>query len=209
LSNIGDPKLSMPQPIKNPNLIHARMNKHLNSGLFTINPDLEKAKKAAFQLLGRRAYTRKEIRDKLYKRGFRKAVVEETLSTLQRIRAIDDRDFAARFVEERLRLRPAGQLVLRRDLARRGVDADLIEETLAKVFGDLNVEAVAFRLLSARRSRYLQLNRNKAMNRMYSFLARRGFSPDVVGSVTARAWDCIEKGIENWEEESDPRHYPD
>ena len=134
---------------------------------------------------------------------------EETLSTLQRIRAIDDRDFAARFVEERLRLRPAGQLVLRRDLARRGVDADLIEETLAKVFGDLNVEAVAFRLLSARRSRYLQLDRNKAMNRMYSFLARRGFSPDVVGSVTARAWDCIEKGIENWEEESDPRHYPD
>ena len=127
-------------------------------------------------------------------------MIEQTLSTLERLRVVDDRDFAFRFVEEKLRLRPAGKPVLRRDLARRGVEAPLIEDVLTEVLDEVDLEAVAFRLLSARRSRYLQLDRNKAMNRMYSFLARRGFGPDVARAVTARAWDCIENGVEDWEE---------
>ncbi|MBS14314.1 MAG: hypothetical protein CME19_22300 [Gemmatimonadetes bacterium] len=172
----------------------------VDSDLFELDPDVDRAKKAAFQLLGRRAYTRKEIQEKLTKRGFSGRVIDETINTLERLRVVDDRDFASRFIEERLRLRPAGQLVLRRDLVRRGVEAPLIEDVLAEKFDAVDLEAVAFRLLSARRSRYLQLDRNKAMNRMYAFLARRGFAPDVARSVTARAWDCIENGVEDWDE---------
>ncbi len=173
----------------------------MDSDLFELGPEVDKAKKAAFSLLGRRAYTRKEMRDKLYKRGFERSVVDQTLTTLERIRVIDDRDFATRFVEEKLRLRPAGEPVLRRDLGRHGVEAPVIEEVLAELLGEVDLEAVAFRLLCTRRSRYLQLDRNKAMSRMYAFLARRGFSPDVARAVTARAWDCIERGIDDWEEE--------
>ena len=172
----------------------------MDSDLFKLDPEVDKAKKAAFQLLGRRAYTRKEIRDKLYKRGFLKPVVEKALETLERIRVIDDRDFAFRFVEEKLRLRPAGKPVLRRDLSRRGVEAPVIEDVLAEVLGEIDLEAVAFRLLSKRRSRYLQLDRNKAMNRMYAFLASRGFGPDIARTATTRAWDCITNDVEDWEE---------
>jgi regulatory protein len=170
------------------------------SDLFELDADVDKAKKAAFQLLGRRAYTRKEIKEKLYKRGFGKGVVDKTVATLERVRVIDDRDFAWRFVQERLRLRPAAEPVLRRDLTRRGVEVPVIEDVLAEAFGDVDLEAVAFRLLCSRRSRYLQLGRDKAKNRMYAFLARRGFPPDVARSVTARAWDCIESRVEDWEE---------
>lgn len=171
-----------------------------DSDLFELDPEVDKAKKAAFQLLGRRAYPRKEIREKLQKRGFEHRVIVQTVETLERLRIVDDRDFATRFVEEKLRLRPAGRPVLRRDLSRRGVEAPLIEEVLDELLGEVDLEAVAFRLLSARRSRYLQLDRNKAMNRMYGFLARRGFGPDVARTVTARAWDCIDNGVEDWEE---------
>jgi len=174
----------------------------VDEDLFELNPEVDKAKKAAFQLLGRRAYTRKEIREKLSKRGFVESVVDQTIATLEHLRIVDDRDFASRFVEERLRLRPAGKPVLRRDLSRRGVEAPVIEDVLAEAFGEVDLEAVAFRLLCSRRSRYLQLDRIKAQNRMYAFLARRGFSPDVARSVTARAWDCIENNVEDWEEGS-------
>ena len=176
----------------------------MDSDLFELDPEADKARNAAFQLLGRRAYTRKEIRDKLYKRGFLTSVVEKTIEALERIRVIDDRDFAFRFVEEKLRLRPVGTPVLRRDLTRRGVEAPVIEDVLAEAFGEVDLEAVAFRLLSKRRSRYLQLDRNKAMTRMYAFLARRGHGPDVARSVTARAWDCIENDVEDWEEGKTP-----
>jgi regulatory protein len=171
------------------------------SDLFELDPEVVKAKKAAFTLLGRRAYTRKEIRGKLIKRGFEDGVIEKTIAILERLRVIDDRDFASRFVQEKLRLKPAGKPVLQRDLRRRGIEASVIEEVLAEEFGEIDLEAVAFRLLCSRRSRYLQLDRKKAWNRMYAFLASRGFSPDVARPVTARAWDCIENGIEDWEEE--------
>ena len=171
------------------------------SDLFKLDSEVYEAKKAAFTLLGRRAYTRKEIHEKLDKRGFKRGVIEKAIAILERIHVIDDRDFARRFVEEKLRLKPAGKPVLTRDLHRRGVEASVIEEVLAEAFGKINLEAVAFRLLCSRRSRYLQLGREKAWNRMYSFLARRGFSLDVARSVTARALDYIENGIEDWEEE--------
>lgn len=171
------------------------------SDLFELDPEVDKAKKAAFTLLGRRSYTRKEICEKLNKRGFGDGVIKKTVSILERIRVIDDRDFAWRFVQEKLRLRPAGKPVLKRDLYRRGVEASVIEDVLAEAFGEIDLEAVAFRLLCKRRSRYLQLDRKKAWNRMYAFLASRGFSPDVIWPVTARAQDCIENGVEDWEEE--------
>ena len=168
--------------------------------LFELDPEVNKAKKAAFTLLGRRAYTRKEIREKLTKRGFDGEVIDKTIVILERVRVINDRDFAWRYVQEKLRLKPVGTPVLKRDLARRGVEAPVIEDVLAEALSDVDLEAVAFRLLYTRRSRYLQLNRDKAWNRMYSFLARRGFSPDVARPVTARAWAYIENGIEDWEE---------
>lgn len=172
----------------------------MEDDLFELDPEVDKAKKAAFTLLGRRAYTRKEIQEKLCKRGFGTGVVDKTLATLERVRVIDDRDFAWRFVQEKLRLRPAAQPILRRDLARRGIEAPVIEDVLAEAFGEVDLEAVAFRLLCSRRSRYLDLDRDKARSRMYAFLARRGFPPDVTRSVTTRAWECIENRVEDWEE---------
>ena len=171
----------------------------MESDLFEPDPEVDKAKKAAFQLLGRRAYTRKEIQKKLTKRGFGESVVDKTMATLERVRVIDDRDFACRFVQEKMRLRPVGQSVLRRDLTRRGVEVPVIEDVLAEAFGEVDLEAVAFRLLCSRRSRYLQLDRDKAKSRMYGFLARRGFPPDVARSTTTRAWDCIENAVDDWE----------
>ena len=110
-----------------------------------------------------------------------------TIEALERVGLIDDRDFAARFIKERLRLRPSGHAALRRDLRRRGVEPSLIEAVLEEAFEDVDVEAVAFRLLCGRRSRYLHLDRVKALNRMYGFLAWRGFPSDVARSAAARA----------------------
>jgi regulatory protein len=157
--------------------------------LFDLDPDIEKAKKTAFQLLERRAYTRSEIVTKLRGRGYDEPVVTATVETLERLDLIDDVDFASRFIRERLRLRPSGHAALRRDLRRRGVEASVIEAALDEAFEDIDIEAVAFGLLCGRRSRYLHLDRVKALNRMYGFLGRRGFPFDVARSAAARAFE--------------------
>ncbi len=73
---------------------------------------VEKARAYALRLLSRRAYTKKEICDKLAGRGYEQGAIEQTLSMLKRLDLIDDVLFARQFVEQRLRLRPSGRVHL-------------------------------------------------------------------------------------------------
>ncbi len=105
---------------------------------------------------------------------------------------IDDELFARRFVEERLRLRPSGRIVLARDLKRRGVPASVIDVVLDDVLEDVDTAAVARELMMRRANRYRGLGRDKALGRMYGFLGRRGFDSSVAREVAWEVWAAIE-----------------
>ena len=162
--------------------------------LFGVDEEVEKAKNMAFRLLGRRAYTCKEIRQKLQGRGIPGRVVNETVAVLERLGLLDDRDFALRFVRDRMRFRPMGRRLLERDLRRRGVGEDLLQEALQEALEDTDPDAVAVGLLRSRAARYRGLDRDKAKSRMYGFLARRGFDPAVVREAVGQVWSELEAG---------------
>ena len=151
-------------------------------------PDtIEKAKRAAFRLLSARAYSCAEVKERLRRRGFQEPVIEQTLNVLHRMKLVDDRDFALRFVQERMRLRPAGRAPLRHDLNKRGIDRETAEDVLDEVFAGVDPEAVALDLLRSRRRRYDGVERRKALSRMYGFLGRRGLGA-VAHAAAERAW---------------------
>ncbi|MBT4136314.1 MAG: regulatory protein RecX [Candidatus Latescibacteria bacterium] len=160
--------------------------------MFVVDEDVEKTKAAALRLLSRRAYTRKEINDKLTKREFKLAAIDTTLADLERLELIDDRVFAKRFVDERLRLKPCGRILLARDLKRRGVPVVVIDEIIEEAFDVVDTMAMAYEVLSARARRYERLEKSKAINRMFGFLARRGFDGGTARDVAKRVWQEIE-----------------
>ncbi len=147
----------------------------------------ERAKNAAFRLLSARAYSCEEIRERLRRRGFQEPVVERTLDELRRLKLVDDRDYALRFVQERMRSRPAGRALLRHDLNKRGIDSATAEDVLDEVFKGVDPEGVALDLLRSRRRHYDGVDRRKALSRMYGFLGRRGFGA-VAHAAAKRAW---------------------
>ncbi len=151
-----------------------------------------KAKAYVFRLLSNRAYTKKEICDKLAGRGYEQGAIEQTLSMLERLDLIDDVLFARQFVEQRLRLRPSGRIALVRDLVRRGVPTEIIDRVLDDVLAGINIEGVALDLLMGRANRYRGLSREKALGRMYGFLGRRGFEVSVARDVAQKVWSEIE-----------------
>lgn len=153
---------------------------------------VEKAKAYALRLLSRRAYTKKEICDKLAGRGYEQGAIAQTFSMLERLNLIDDVLFARQFVEQRLRLRPSGRIALARDLVRRGVPTEIIDRVLDDVLADVNIEDVALNLLMGRANRYRGLPREKALGRMYGFLGRRGFEVSVVRDIAQKVWSKIE-----------------
>ena len=160
--------------------------------MFVVDEAVEKAKAAALRLLERRAYTRKEIKDKLTQREFDVSAIETTLGDLERLALIDDRNFATRFVDEKLRLKPCGRMLLARDLKRRGVPVVVVDEVLEEAFGEVDSVALAYEVLSKRARRYEGLERDKAMNRMFGFLARRGFDGSTSREVAQQVWQEIE-----------------
>ena len=160
--------------------------------LFEVDEAVEKAKAYALRLLGYRAYTQKEIGDKLATRGYAQRAIEQTLSTLERLNLIDDALFARQFVAQRLRSRPAGRKGLAFDLARRGVPSEVIERVLDEALSDVDVENMALDLMMHRANRYRGLSRERALGRMYGFLGRRGFEASVAREVAQKVWTTIE-----------------
>ena len=160
--------------------------------LFEVDEAVEKAKAYAMRVLSNRAYTKKEISDKLIGREYSQHAIDETLAMLNRLNLIDDEQFARRFVEDRLRLRPSGRMELAMDLKRRGVSVGVIDRVLDEVLEDFDAASVALELMMGRIKRYRGLSRDKALGRMYGFLARRGFESSVARDVAHKVWSEIE-----------------
>ncbi|GIX06002.1 MAG: regulatory protein RecX [Candidatus Poribacteria bacterium] len=141
-----------------------------------------RAKSAALDLLRLRPFTRREIEERLRRKGFGPAAVDYAIAELQRLELISDERFAQAYVSERMRNRPRGRRALRWELHRRGVD----QETIDRVLRVLTVadEREAARRAAQRQARqYRTLPQEVARRRMYHFLLRRGFEYEVVREV--------------------------
>ena len=158
-----------------------------------------RAREAALSLLSVRPRSRRELADRLFKKGFPKAVVETTLERLVDEGWVDDAAFARALVRDRLRLRPRGPGRMAQELRHRGVSDREAREAVDHVFDDEDVSVPDLALDVARgwvrrqspsvREALLSADfgpeREKARRRLYAFLARRGFT----GSAARAALD--------------------
>jgi regulatory protein len=145
---------------------------------------LWKAREAALLLLSFRPRSAQELRRRLREKEFPEEVVEECLGGLEGIGMVDDAAFAATFVRDRVRFKPRGVRRLAQELRTKGVDAETAHEAIRGVFEDAEVsETELAREAAAKWSRKPGEDRNRARNRFYGFLARRGFGGDAIREV--------------------------
>jgi regulatory protein len=137
----------------------------------------------AYALLRQRPRSEHEIRERLRLKGYEEAIVEDIVALLKKAGDIDDTRFARLWVESRMHLNPAGDVVLKYELKEKGVSEDIIEATLAEKAGKFDEYEVAFSMAKERFERFKKLDRQKAMKRVYDFLVRRGFKYDTVRRI--------------------------
>ena len=160
--------------------------------------EAEKARQTAYYYLGIRDHTRAELREKLEKKEYAPESIEAALAHMQRLGLVDDRAFARRWVERSLQGKPAGQRKVALDLRRKGVEAGVIDETLAEYEGRLGSSEVAVEALRRQQWRYRRLDKERAQRRMFGFLARRGFDMELARRAVDQVWKEIEEdGIES------------
>ena len=147
----------------------------------------------AHRLVDHRMRTRRELAVRLRSRGRPEDVVEEVLDRLENVGLIDDGRFARQWIEERLRSRPVGLSLLRRELRQKGIDAEVIEAALEESASGEGEAGRAYEALRRQTYRYARLDRDAAHRRMVAFLGRRGFGRDVIYHVVHRVLDEMEE----------------
>ena len=160
-----------------------------------MDDELQKAKDAAYHYLSFRARSVKEVRDKLEEKDYPEEIVAQVIADLERQRFLDDWEFARRFVEARL-ARANGSRKLAKDLRRKGVGSEIIDEILKEFAGELDSNERAVELLGKQAWRYRGLERDKAKRRMLGFLARRGYDADMARKAVDQVWQELADEVE-------------
>ncbi|MYM19489.1 regulatory protein RecX [Brevibacterium sp. 5221] len=145
-----------------------------------------RAKKRALNMLAARDHGSAELRDKLLAREHPPEVVECLLERLERSGLIDDEAFARAFVRANRERRALSKTALRRELSRKGLEAQTVAAAVDPVADE---HEVAFGVAMKKARSTVGLPRETRERRILGMLARRGFPSGVCIDVTRRALD--------------------
>lgn len=144
---------------------------------------------AALRFLEARQRSTVEVRTRLNRAGYRPDLVEGCIGRLTELGMLDDEAFAKAWVESRDRAHPRSERALQRELRMKGIDREVIAETLEErevERPDANADA-ARRLLERHASALARVADPRARRqRAYALLARNGFGSDVAVEVINR-----------------------
>ncbi|MCY3555852.1 MAG: regulatory protein RecX [Gemmatimonadetes bacterium] len=154
---------------------------------------VSRAMTEAHRLIDHRMRTRRELEVRLKSRGRPDEVIDQVLDRLEHAGLIDDGRFARLWIDERLRRRPAGLSLLRRELRQKGIDAEIVDTALEDSASREGETERAYEALHRQSYRYARLDRDAAHRRMVAFLGRRGFGQAVIYQVVHRVLDEIEE----------------
>lgn len=144
--------------------------------------ETEQAVNKALNLLSYRPRSRFEIKRRLQEK-YSDPAVKKALQKLEKKDYIDDKHFAAWFVDQRLKHKPKGPIALKSELYKKGVDRKVINQVLdEKITGPDQLQKLA-RRAAKKKSSYLKLPPKEARRKLLGFLSRRGFSYSTSKSV--------------------------
>ncbi len=147
--------------------------------------DADRCYEAALHYLEFRPRSEAELKQHLlYKRRFQAESVADAIARLKKLNLIDDRVFAENWTRDRAAYRPKSRMMVKRELLQKGVDYDVANEATREIEDEAGVYRAGLK-----KARLLkQLDYRDFAKRLASYLARRGYTSDVVNSVTIRLW---------------------
>jgi regulatory protein len=151
------------------------------------------ARAYALRLLAQRSYTAKGLREKLLKKEFPPEEADSALTRFMESGLIDDRKFAQNFARARLTGTSASPRRVRQLLVQKGIASSIADEAIAAIVEDeqIDIDAVLERVARRKLDSLKDEEPIKVRQKLFGFLARRGYDLDdvkkVVAQLTAKA----------------------
>jgi regulatory protein len=137
--------------------------------------EASKAYHQAINLLSYRMRTRREMSQRLARKGWEEGIVEIVIERLVSEKLLDDEAFGASWVTSRNLLKPTSKRKLALELRQKGLDSEAVEVALADVSREDQIEAI--KTIIAKKQKLARYADQQVLIR---YLASQGFSYDLV-----------------------------
>jgi len=155
------------------------------------NPYYEKLVNAALRFVSYRPRSEKELTDFLTKKLTRWKVsggvlIKKVIERMRELGYVDDRVFAAWWVDQRTSFKPKGRRFIALELTRKGISREYIDEALKGQEGDkkrFNELEGAQKAIQKKLVLWARMPIIEQKKKVYTFLAQRGFSSDTIEKI--------------------------
>ncbi len=149
----------------------------------------EDAKETAYQralnLITFRPRSEVEIRQNLRRHNLEDEIIQYVLERLRNSGLVNDAGFAQSWVENRAEMRPRSRRALAFELKQRGIESEIIEQTLEQV----DDAAMAYQAAQRQAQKIKNFEWREFRLKMLRYLAQRGFSYEVSAEAARRSWE--------------------
>jgi regulatory protein len=132
----------------------------------------------AVRYLARFDRTAAQVRRFLTNKGASRTQVLQVIARLSALRYLDDRAYAARWIQATLARRPMGLDRLKGELIAKGLGETLADDAIVEGLGGLDEEMLARRALDLKRG-----GRKSPRQRTVSLLRQRGFAEEIIERI--------------------------
>jgi len=153
----------------------------------------------ALKLISKKRYTEKEIVDRLERRikkvekwkdikiECKEDIVKKVINRLKQLKYVDDSCFARDYVSDRVRFRPRGKLLIRRELKYKGVSEEIADKALEDI--EINEFDMAKELINKVAGRWKKYSHFKQREKAYQYLYSKGFMRDTIYKILESCYD--------------------
>jgi len=142
-----------------------------------------KAQDTALHYIGYRMRTEKEVRQKLQDKEYLPETIERVIEFSKKYRYINDEEYAKKYVQEKLRLKPEGAFALKMALLQKGIKEEICERVLTEA--EMNEAEDALRWLE-KKTRGIWPANDKKKKQLFDFLRRKGYGYEIINEAFRR-----------------------
>lgn len=136
----------------------------------------------AFKILGRKRYTvlemEKKLREYCKKKNWKTENMVKIIDRLLELKYLDDQQYCSDYVATRTKLKPRGKFLLERELKLKGINKEIIQQTMKEI--ELNEFDLALEALQRKERQWKDLSPEKKREKAFRFLGSRGFNSETI-----------------------------
>ena len=137
-------------------------------------------KKVAYSFLSYKQRSRNEIVKKLKQKKVSDNTIDEVIELLLKQKYIDDKTYAKNYIDDKINSKPIGKRLAKLKLFEKGIDKELIEETLNESYTEETETELAVRLLSKYEKKLKSDDPLERKSKCFRYLLSKGFDYETI-----------------------------